>query len=88
MVLVNVATLISILLCPGNAGRNAVSIADLPIFETYGFGDKLYLGLLSIERVFIANCDAVFLTVTLVLAMLVYVKTDDYKRHSFLNCRF
>ena len=80
MVLVNVATLISILLCPGNAGRNAVSIADLPIFETYGFGDKLYLGLLSIERVFIANCDAVFLTVTLVLAMLVYVKTDDYKK--------
>ena len=44
------------------------------------FGDKLYLGLLSIERVFIANCDAVFLTVTLVLAMLVYVKTDDYKK--------
>ena len=43
MVLVNVVTLISILLCPGNAGRNAVSIADLPIFETYGFGDKLYL---------------------------------------------
>ena len=34
MVLVNVATLISILLCPGNAGRNAVSIVDLPIFET------------------------------------------------------
>ena len=80
MVLVNIITLISILLCPGNAGRNAVSIADLPIFETYGFGDKLYLGLLSIERVFIANCDAVFLTVTLVLAMLVYVKTDDYKK--------
>ena len=76
MVLVNIITLISILLCPGNAGRNAVSIADLPIFETYGFGDKLYLGLLSIERVFIANCDAVFLTV----AMLVYVKTDDYKK--------
>ena len=80
MVLVNIITLISILLCPGNAGRNAVSIADLPIFETYGFGDKLYLGLLSIERVFIANCDAVFLTVALVLAMLVYVKTDDYKK--------
>lgn len=33
MVLVNVATLISILLCPGNAGRNAVSIADLPILR-------------------------------------------------------
>ena len=80
MVLVNIITLISILFCPGNAGRNTVSIADLPIFETYGFGDKLYLGLLSIERVFIANCDAVFLTVALVLAMLVYVKTDDYKK--------
>lgn len=78
LVLVNIASLISILLCPGNAGRNAVSIADLPVFETYGFGDKLYLGLLSIERVFIANCDALFFVVALILALLVYVKTENY----------
>ena len=44
----------------GNAGRNAVSIADLPVYATFGFGQKLYLGLLSIERVFIANADIVF----------------------------
>ena len=78
LVLVNIASLISILLCPGNAGRNAVSIADLPVFETYGFGDKLYLGLLSIERVFIANCDALFFVVVLILALLIYVKTENY----------
>lgn len=80
LIVVNVVSLISILLCPGNAGRNAVSIADLPVFETYHFGDKLYLGLLSIERVFIANADAVFVVVTLILAALVYIKTDDYKK--------
>lgn len=77
---VNVLTLISILLCPGNAARNAVSIADLPVFESYHFGDKLYLGLLSIERVFLANADMVFFTVALIFAALVYWKTDDYKK--------
>lgn len=80
LVTVNIITLVSIALCPGNAGRNAVSIADLPIFETYHFGDKLYLGLLSIERVFIANADVVFFTVVLILAALVYLKTDSYQK--------
>ncbi len=75
----NAATLISIVLCPGNAGRNAVSIADLPIYETFHFGDKLYLGLLSVERVFIANADAVFVLVAALLSLLVYLKTQNYK---------
>lgn len=69
-----------IALCPGNAGRNAVSLADLPVYETFGFWDKLYLGLLSIERVFIANVDIVFFSVLLVWVLLVYAKTDDYKK--------
>lgn len=80
LVLMTVASLAVIMLCPGNAGRNAVSLADLPIYETFGFGDKLYLGLLSIERVFIANADAVFLAVILIWTMLVYRKTNNYKK--------
>ncbi len=80
LVLVTAVSLLVILLCPGNAGRNAVSLADLPIYATFGFGDKLYLGLLSIERVFIANADAVFFAVILIWTMLVYLKTNDYKK--------
>ena len=80
LVLANVASLISIILCPGNAARNAVSIADLPVYETYHFGDKLYLGLLSVERVFIANADALFVLVLALLAGLVYLKTEDYRK--------
>lgn len=80
LVLVVAVSLLVIVLCPGNAGRNAVSLADLPIYATFGFGDKLYLGLLSIERVFIANADAVFFAVTFIWTMLVYLKTNDYKK--------
>lgn len=76
----NLVTLVSIILCPGNAGRNAVSIADLPVYETFHFGDKLYLGLLSVERVFIANADAMFVLVAALLAGFVYLKTEDYKK--------
>lgn len=80
LALVVAASLLVIVFCPGNAGRNAVSLADLPIYATFGFGDKLYLGLLSIERVFIANADAVFFVVILIWTMLVYLKTNDYKK--------
>lgn len=76
--LIITVSLAVIALCPGNAGRNAVSIADLPIYAEFGFGEKLYLGLLSIERVFIANADAVFFAVILIWTLLVYLKTNDY----------
>lgn len=81
--LINLASLIVILLCPGNAARNEVSIHDLPIYAEFHFGEKLYLGLLSIERVFIANVDAVFLTVVLIWVALVYVKTHNYRKTLF-----
>lgn len=83
LIVINIASVAVILLCPGNAARNAVSIADLPVYETFGFGDKLYLGLLSIERVFIANADAVFFAVVFIWTLLVYIKTDDYKKTLF-----
>ena len=78
LAVIDIISLVVIALCPGNAGRNAVSLADLPIYETFGFGDKLYLGLLSIERVFIANVDVVFFAVMLIWTWLVYLKTNDY----------
>lgn len=80
LVLITLLSLAVIACCPGNAGRNAVSLADLPIYETFGFGDKLYLGLLSIERVFIANADAVFFAVVFIWTLLVYLKTGNYKK--------
>lgn len=80
LVCVTAASLAVIAGCPGNAARNAVSIADLPIYATFGFFDKLYLGLLSIERVFIANADAVFFCVQLIWTLLVYLKTKAYKK--------
>lgn len=80
LVIVNVISLAVIALCPGNAERNKVSIADLPIYAEFHFGEKLYLGLLSIERVFIANADAVFFAVVFIWAVLVYLKTKDYKK--------
>lgn len=82
-VMIEIISLAVIFLCPGNAGRNEVSIADLPIYAEFGFGEKLYLGLLSIERVFIANCDAVFFAVILIWTVLVYLKTDDFKKTLF-----
>ncbi len=77
---VTVLSLAVIALCPGNAGRNAVSLADLPVYETFGFGDKLYLGLLSIERVFLANADLLFCVTSLVWTSLVCLKTGDFKK--------
>lgn len=77
---VTALSLLVIALCPGNAGRNAVSLADLPIYETFGFGDKLYLGLLSIERVFIANADMLFCMTAFLWTALVCVKTRDFKK--------
>lgn len=83
LVLVNLISLVVILLCPGNAERNKVSIADLPIYAKFGFGEKLYLGLLSIERVFLANADIVFFVVVLLWVFLVYLKTKNYRKTLF-----
>lgn len=80
MLLINMASLIFILTCPGNGNRNAVGTVDMPEFANYTLFDKAYLGLLSIERVFIANVDIVFFMVVLLLAVLVYIKTSDYKK--------
>lgn len=84
LAVIDVVSLLVIALCPGQCGRNAVSIADLPVYATFGFGQKLYLGLLSIERVFIANADIVFFLVVLIWTWLVWEKTKDYRR-TFLS---
>lgn len=80
MLLINLASLIFILTCPGNGNRNAVGTVDMPEFANYTLFDKAYLGLLSIERVFIANVDIVFFMIVLLLAALIYIKTSDYKK--------
>lgn len=77
---ISILSLIVIWLCPGNSARNAVSLSDLPVYGTFRFFDKLYLGLLSIERVFIANADIVFFAFSMLLAVLVYLKTNHYTK--------
>ena len=77
---VTALSLLVIAFCPGNAGRNAVSLADLPVYETFGFGDKIYLGLLSIERVFIANADMLFFMTAFLWTALVCLKTKDFRK--------
>lgn len=74
----NLISLLFIIICPGNSNRNVVGTVDMPEFAGYTFFDKAYLGLLSIERVFIANVDIVFFSVTVILAVLVCIKTRDY----------
>lgn len=79
-VLINLCSLAFILRCPGNSNRNLAGTADMPEFAGYTLGEKAYLGLLSMERVFIANVDIVFFVVTAVFALLIYIKTDSYKK--------
>lgn len=80
VVFVVVVSLAVIAFCPGNAARNAVSLSDLPIYKNFEFGDKLYLGLLSIERVFIANADILFCMTVFLWTILVCIKTRDFKK--------
>lgn len=70
-----------ILLCPGNAIRRGQEIAGrMPEFADFSIGEKLYMGLANIERIFIADLDHIFLMVSLVLTGMVYLKTRDYKK--------
>lgn len=80
LALLNIASLAFILCCPGNGNRNVVGTADMPEFGQFGIFDKAYLGALGIERVFIAKVDIVFFVAAALLAVLVYIRTDSYKK--------
>lgn len=78
---INVASLTAILLCPGNAIRKLQEVEGrMPEFAGLTFGEKLYMGLVNIERIFIANVNNLFLVIVATLTVLVYVKTKDYRR--------
>lgn len=80
LALLNIASLAFILLCPGNGNRNVVGTADMPEFGQFSVLDKAYLGALGIERVFIAKVDIVFFVAAALLAVLVYIRTDSYRK--------
>lgn len=70
-----------IVLCPGNGVRRGQEIAGrMPEFADFSFGEKLYMGLVNTERIFIADLDHIFLMTSLILAGMVYLKTRDYKK--------
>lgn len=78
---IDIASLAAILLCPGNAIRKAQEIEGrMPEFAEFTFGEKLYMGLVNVERIFIADLNNVFLIVVVTLALLVYLKTRDYRK--------
>lgn len=78
---IDLLSLAAILLCPGNAIRKMQEIEGrMPEFADFTFWDKLYMGLVNVERIFIANLNNIFFLVTAVLAILVYIKTKNYRK--------
>lgn len=75
---IDIITLISILRCPGNAVRSAQEAAGrMPGFLEFTAADKIYLGLLNVEQVFIANANSIFFVTSAIFALLVCLKTKD-----------
>ena len=78
---IDIISLVYILSCPGNAIRSAQEMAGrMPEFADFTFAEKLYMGLANVERIFIAELDPVYCVVAAVLVLLVYRKTDDYRK--------
>ena len=78
---IDIASLTMILLCPGNAIRKLQEVEGrMPEFADFSVGEKLYMGLANVERIFIANVNNLFLVVVVTLTALVYVKTRDYRK--------
>lgn len=76
---INIVSLASILLCPGNGIRRMQEVSGrMPKFAGFSVWEKLYLGLVNVERIFIANVNGLFLTAAAVLAALVYIKTKSW----------
>lgn len=79
--LIDVVMLITILCCPGNSIRSGQEAAGrMPQFPGFTFADKLYMGLLNVEQVFIADADSIFLVFAAVLLVLVFLKTADCRK--------
>lgn len=79
LVLVNIVSLASIVLCPGNGIRKIQEVSGrMPEFVDFSVWEKLYLGLVNVERIFIANVNGLYLTVAAVFAVLVYLKTKSW----------
>lgn len=81
---INIISLTVILLCPGNQIRKIQEIEGrMPEFSEFTIWHKLYMGLANVERIFIANINNIFLIMTALLAILVYIKTKSYKKTLF-----
>lgn len=74
---VSLAEMIFILQCPGNAARKLDEIATrMPGFVSYGGIDKLNLGFMDTMRHLIASGNLLFLCYAVLLAALVFCKTE------------
>lgn len=74
---VSAAEMLFILRCPGNAARNLDEIATrMPGFVSYGFLDKLGLGFMDTMHHLAASANLMFLCYAVLLAALVFAKTE------------
>ena len=78
---IDIASLAVILLCPGNAVRSMQEAGGrMPEFVNFSVWEKVYMGVANVERIFIAGVNSIFLIVAVTLAVLVYVRTKDYRK--------
>lgn len=76
---VSLLSLAYIFTCPGNDNRFIEECEkNIPEFLQFSFIKKVCLGLLNVERHFIAKTDVVFTAAAVILVILVYKRTHHY----------
>lgn len=75
---VDLISLFTILCCPGNSIRSMQEVEGrMPEFAHFSIWEKIYMGVVNIERIFIAQVNSIFLIVSVILAVLVGLKTKN-----------
>ncbi|MBQ8117067.1 MAG: hypothetical protein IJ147_03320 [Lachnospiraceae bacterium] len=78
MFLLNIACLVKMFICPGNQARSVTETSiRYAAFSELSVWDKIFLGVYNVESTFIARPHILFLPITLLLAFLVFQKTES-----------
>ena len=82
LLLIDIASLIFILTCPGNGVRmkHAIACGAAPDFGEFSLIKKIELGLFNIQRIFISETNWFFLTFLVVLVFLLWKCTHNAKK--------
>lgn len=71
---ISVGSIIFILSAPGNQVRKVLEMERFPGYDQLTFFDKMYMGLLRIEKVFIASSNSIFILFCIVVFYVIYKK--------------